>query len=183
MKFNIKKTFFKINSTIKTEIINNSVFLFNKLNNKQIQYNFPLYIYLDYNDIENTLYILNDSFNYSNKRLFMLHKKLFFNLFYSLSNYFEKNVILVGIGYKFVLDNSFLNIFIGYSHVIKIYVPSEINLILETPNKLKVLSYNNVLLGNFCSILKSSKHFDIYKGKGIRFESDKIVLKETKKRK
>ncbi len=183
MTFNIKNLRFKLNSDIKLELINkNVVILKNIITQENSSYKFPSFFYISISE-DNTIYLINDSFDTKLMRFYGLYKKLFFNSLDSLLKMFEKTILLSGIGYKFVIENKNLKIQMGFSHLVLLSIPNDINLVLESNTKLKVLSKNNINLGNFCSKILSVRKFNFYKGKGAKFENESFILKEGKKRK
>jgi large subunit ribosomal protein L6 len=183
MEFNIKKLFFKIDNNIFIKISNNVVYLKNKYDNNYLEYIFPTSFYLYLDTLNNSIYIINDNLDKFSKILYTLHKKLFLNKVKSLLNSFEKTIVLNGIGYKFILEEKVLKCHFGYSKCINIKIPNTIKVILESPVQIKVFCKDNIILGNFCYTIKSIRKFDIYKGKGAKFYNEKILLKETKKKK
>lgn len=88
---------------------------------------------------------------------------------------------LVGIGFKFSLHNDrVLQVKVGYSHQIFINIPSEVNITCLSGHKLIVSSYSSYKVKALAALIRSKKVPDIYKGKGIRFEHEKVRLKTGK---
>ena len=101
----------------------------------------------------------------------------------SVINY--KRLNLVGVGYRVFLQKSnkktFLNLKLGYSHSIILKVPDEINIIYPKPNVIFISSYNLNLLNKIIGLIRVLRKPEPYKGKGVLYEYEKIVLKEGKK--
>jgi large subunit ribosomal protein L6 len=92
---------------------------------------------------------------------------------------------IVGVGYRFVslegFNNKLLMLKLGYSHSLYYKIPDELKVFNLKSTKLFIYgnSYQNV--SQAASLLRSYKKPEPYKGKGILFNSEKIVLKEGKK--
>lgn len=112
-------------------------------------------------------YILNNCYNYVNN--------LYFNhyILYSLK------IEILGIGYRFLIVKSYLYIFLGYSHLIKIILPTKIKAQIDT-KKLIVSSNNKYILGNVFFFLKRLRKFDVYSNKGIKRIYDRLITKTGK---
>lgn len=101
------------------------------------------------------------------------------NMMIGVSDGFEKEIELNGVGYKMELSNE-LVVYIGFSHPVKIQVPSTIKLVLNK-NVLKGTSTSKQELGNFFANLHNLKPCDPYKGKGFRFPGRFYITKVGKK--
>jgi large subunit ribosomal protein L6 len=98
---------------------------------------------------------------------------------------FKKKIEVFGMGYKVNFDestNSFI-LFIGYSHSIKYKIPSNVFVKILKKNQVSLSSVNYQALMQTIATLKSFKKVDVYKGKGIKLQGEKLVLKEGKKSK
>lgn len=89
---------------------------------------------------------------------------------------------LVGIGYKFLEANEFLKLKLGYSHKVYCKIPNNLNVNIIKPTLLSLSGINFFEVNQFAAQLKSFKTPEVYKGKGIRFLDQKIIIKETKKK-
>ena len=126
--------------------------------------------------------------NYTFIKYLELEKKLFFNKLKGLIYLYKKILIISGIGFKFQLNeintfNSEIIIFAGFSHLISIKIPFNIICTLETNNKLIIESSSKEELGLFAAKIKNIKPIEIFKGKGIKYETENIKLKSYKKAK
>ncbi len=95
---------------------------------------------------------------------------------------FTKEVELSGVGYKMELSGSNLVLYIGYSHPVKVDVPSEIKLTLKK-NNLSGESINKQILGDFFTNIHNMKPADPYKHKGFKFPGRFYKKKVGKKAK
>lgn len=104
------------------------------------------------------------------------------NMVDGVSKGFNKEVELNGVGYKMELAGNTLTLYIGYSHSVKVDVPTGIKLTLNK-NLLTGTSINKELIGNFFSTIHNMKPADPYKHKGFKFPGRfyrKKVVKKTK---
>ena len=91
-----------------------------------------------------------------------------------------KKLKMKGLGLKAVLIQDMLELKLGFSHTIKIYIPKEIKISIFK-STITLTGVNLDALGNFAFKIKMSKKPNIYKGKGIWYRSEKLHLKTIKK--
>jgi large subunit ribosomal protein L6 len=114
-------------------------------------------------------------------KLFGLTRTLIQNMIIGVNEKFSKKLILEGIGYKFYLNNKILDLYIGFSYIVKINIPFYIDIILNSPTKLSLSSISKEKLGLFAAKIRNIKIPEPYKGKGILYENEKIIRKIGKK--
>lgn len=104
------------------------------------------------------------------------------NVIQGVSQGFERKLLLVGVGYRAQAKGSELNITIGYSHPVNYKIPNGI--VIETPTQTEILikGVDKHLVGHVASIIRAVREPEPYKGKGIRYSDEVIILKETKKK-
>ncbi len=102
---------------------------------------------------------------------------LYNNLYYLNYNY-NFTIILKGVGYKFVDDNNFIKIRIGYSHFIEYKKDFDIYFVIKNPTTLTLYSNNKFLSKKILSNLKLYKKPNLYKGTGVFYEDEIIILKK-----
>lgn len=88
-----------------------------------------------------------------------------------------------GIGYRASYENNILDLKLGYSHNIKLHVPNHIQLYVTRSNKIIIIGSNLAEISQFASNIRKLRKPDNYKGKGIKYVNEKILIKEGKKRK
>ena len=94
---------------------------------------------------------------------------------------FEKKLELVGTGYKANVSGKTLVLALGYSHDINFQIPDGINIKVEK-NLVTVTGTSKQLVGQVAAEIKSFRKPEPYKGKGVRYEGEKIYRKEGKKK-
>lgn len=114
-----------------------------------------------------------------------LYRSLVNNMIIGVTKGFEKELELVGVGYKVSLgDDNTLKLYLGYSHAIFFKLPLEIlvKLIINKEKNHVILfkSIDKQLLGQVVSKIRFLRKVDPYKGRGIRFVGEKIIKKSGK---
>ena len=94
---------------------------------------------------------------------------------------FEKKLELVGTGYKANVSGKTLVLALGYSHDINFQIPDGITIKVEK-NLVTVTGTSKQLVGQVSAEIKSFRKPEPYKGKGVRYEGEKIYRKEGKKK-
>lgn len=118
-------------------------------------------------------YISNKLLNYYSNYIFSIFNTLYYLQYNSITI-----INLNGIGYKFVLDNKFLKMRVGYSHFIQYRKIPQIYFNLLNPTKLVLYSNSKFLINKIVSEIKSYKKINLYKGTGIFYENEFIILKK-----
>jgi large subunit ribosomal protein L6 len=101
--------------------------------------------------------------------------------FTGLISGFRKRLNLVGVGYKAQLIKNILELKIGYSHVCGVKVPSTLKIFCPKPTSISIFGINKQEVNNFAAFIRSYKVPEPYKGKGILYQDEKIILKEGKR--
>ncbi len=95
---------------------------------------------------------------------------------------FEKKLLLVGVGYRAQLNGKSINLMLGYSHPIDHTIPEGIT--IETPTQTEVIikGIDKQKVGQTAAEIRSYRKPEPYKGKGVRYSDEQIILKEAKKK-
>lgn len=104
------------------------------------------------------------------------------NMVLGVSKGFEKKLELVGVGYRANAKGKVLNLTLGYSHPIDFPVPEGIT--IETPSQTEILikGSSKQQVGQVAAVVRSFRPPEPYKGKGVKYSDEKIVMKEAKKK-
>lgn len=105
------------------------------------------------------------------------------NMVVGVSQGFSKRLQIVGVGYRAKLEGNKLVLNVGYSHPVEVVAPEGIKFNLEEQVKITVSGYDKQLVGQVAANIRGIRPPDPYKGKGIRYEDEVIILKEGKKSK
>lgn len=95
---------------------------------------------------------------------------------------FEKKLKLVGVGYRAALEGTTLVMQLGYSHPVRMDVPSDLKLSIEKQTTIIVSGICKIKVGWFASQIRDKRRPEPYKGKGVRYIDEEILLKEGKKK-
>ena len=129
---------------------------------------------------DNILTIARPSDSKKHRSLHGLTRTLLANMVDGVSQGFEKNLDIVGVGYRAEKDGEKLIFRIGYSHPVVVAPPPGISLIAEKPTSIKVSGINKEAVGQMAAEIRAIRPPDAYKGKGIRYAGETIRLKPGK---
>ncbi len=115
-----------------------------------------------------------------NKALHGLYRALLMNMVIGVTEGYSKKLELVGIGYKAELKGDFLLINIGYSHPIIFKAPEGIKIEVPAPTNIIVSGNDKQLVGLIAAKIRSFREPEPYKGKGIKYDTEKIRRKAGK---
>ncbi len=109
-----------------------------------------------------------------------LARSLINNMVVGVTAGFKKELAIVGVGYKAQLAGNKLTLSLGYSHPVVFEVPKEIKLTVTPENKMIVEGIDKQLVGETAAQIRRFRPPEPYKGKGIRYVDERIILKEGK---
>jgi len=109
-------------------------------------------------------------------------RQLVNNMVNGVSKGFEKKLSLLGVGYKAQAQGAKLNLTVGYSHPVVINMPAGIKVETPTPTEILIKGADRQRVGQVASEVRAVRPPEPYKGKGIRYADEKVVIKETKKK-
>ncbi|OIQ94912.1 50S ribosomal protein L6 [mine drainage metagenome] len=109
-------------------------------------------------------------------------RALLANMVVGVSKGFERKLTLVGVGYRAQAAGDSVNLTLGYSHPVvhkmpkgvKVATPSQTEIVLTGPDKQQV--------GQVAAEIRAYREPEPYKGKGVRYSDEVVILKETKKK-
>ena len=109
-------------------------------------------------------------------------RSLLANMAQGVSEGFEKKLELVGVGYRAQAQGSKLNLTLGFSHPVVYDVPEGIS--VETPSQTEVVikGTDKQKVGQVAAEIRRYRPPEPYKGKGVRYADERVVLKEAKKK-
>jgi large subunit ribosomal protein L6 len=99
-----------------------------------------------------------------------------------VSSGFERKLELVGVGYRAQAQGNKLNLTLGFSHPVAYDVPEGIS--VETPSQTEVVikGPDKQRVGQVAAEIRRFRPPEPYKGKGVRYANERVVLKEAKKK-
>lgn len=104
------------------------------------------------------------------------------NMVQGVSKGFERRLELVGVGYRAAVQGRTLNLTLGFSHPVTYAVPEGIT--IETPSQTEIVvkGADRQQVGQVAAEIRGFRPPEPYKGKGVRYSGEKIVMKEGKKK-
>ncbi len=103
------------------------------------------------------------------------------NMITGVSKGYEKQLEILGVGYRFALKGNILVISAGYSHPVEMEIPTGITVEVPSNTELTVKGIDKVLVGEFAANIRKVRQPEPYKGKGIRYKDEHVRRKEGKK--
>lgn len=107
-------------------------------------------------------------------------QRLIENMVTGVTNGYEKNLELVGTGYRVAKQGSKIVLSLGYSHPVEYQAPTGVELTTEGNNKITVKGINKQVVGQVAATIRDFRRPEPYKGKGIRYENEVIRRKAGK---
>jgi len=95
---------------------------------------------------------------------------------------FERKLALVGVGFRAQAQGQKLNLQIGYSHPVVKEMPAGIKVTTPTQTEILISGADRQVVGQLAAEVRAFRPPEPYKGKGIRYADERVVLKETKKK-
>jgi large subunit ribosomal protein L6 len=109
-------------------------------------------------------------------------RALLANMVNGVSKGFEKKLALVGVGYRASAAGSKLNLQIGFSHPVAKDMPEGVTVACPTQTEIIIKGSDRQVVGQIAAEVRAIRPPEPYKGKGIRYVGEKVVIKETKKK-
>ena len=109
-------------------------------------------------------------------------RQLVNNMVIGVSKGFEKKLSLVGVGYKAQAQGNVLNLSLGFSHPVAYKMPEGIEVKTPTPTEIVIHGADKQKVGQVAAEVRSYREPEPYKGKGVRYADEVVIIKETKKK-
>jgi len=104
------------------------------------------------------------------------------NMVSGVTKGFERRLTLVGVGFRAQAQGSKLNLQVGYSHPVVKDMPAGIKVECPTQTEIVIKGADRQVVGQIAAEVRAIRPPEPYKGKGIRYLNERVVLKETKKK-
>jgi large subunit ribosomal protein L6 len=131
-------------------------------------------------DDDGTLLVKRPDDERTSKALHGLTRTLVNNLVVGVTAGYEKKLEIHGVGYRVQAKGSDLEFALGYSHPVKIEAPEGITFKVESPTRFSVSGIDKQKVGQISAVIRKLRRPDPYKGKGLRYEGEKIRRKVGK---
>jgi len=104
------------------------------------------------------------------------------NMVAGVTKGFERKLALVGVGFRAQAQGDKLNLTLGFSHPVVHLMPKGIKVATPTQTEIVITGVDKQLVGQVAAEVRAHRPPEPYKGKGVRYVDEVIVLKETKKK-
>jgi len=104
------------------------------------------------------------------------------NVIVGVSEGWERKLLLVGIGYRAQVEGKKINLSLGFSHPVNYQIPEGIVIDVPRQTEIIVKGADRQLVGQVAANIRAIRPVEPYKGKGIRYSDERVILKETKKK-
>ena len=129
---------------------------------------------------DNCLQVSRPSDSKAHCSLHGLTRSLLVNMIEGVTKGFERELEIVGMGYRAEKAGDKLVIHIGYSHTVEVLPLAGVSLDVEGANRIKVIGINKEMVGEMAAEIRAIRPPDTYKGKGIRYLGEVVHLKAGK---
>lgn len=129
---------------------------------------------------EDRLRVERPSDNKLHRSLHGLTRTLLNNMILGVTKGFEKTLELTGVGYRASRQGNKLVLAMGYSHPVEIVPEEGLEIEVPTPTKVVVKGIDKEKIGNLAAKIRGVREPEPYKGKGIRYEGERIRRKAGK---
>ncbi|MGA7985861.1 MAG: 50S ribosomal protein L6 [Burkholderiales bacterium] len=109
-------------------------------------------------------------------------RALIANMVTGVSKGFEKRLALVGVGYRAQAQGDKLNLTLGFSHPVVHQMPKGVKVATPTQTEIVITGIDKQQVGQVAAEVRGYRAPEPYKGKGVRYADEIVVLKETKKK-
>lgn len=109
-------------------------------------------------------------------------RALLSNMVTGVTQGFERKLQLVGVGYKAQAQGKVLNLTLGFSHPVEFKIPEGIAIETPTQTEIRIRGVDKQQVGEVAAQIRAYRPPEPYKGKGVRYADEIIVLKEAKKK-
>jgi large subunit ribosomal protein L6 len=104
------------------------------------------------------------------------------NMVTGVSKGFERKLTLVGVGYRAAAAGDAINLTLGYSHPVVHKMPKGVKVATPTQTEIVLTGADRQQVGQVAAEIRAYRQPEPYKGKGVRYSDEVVILKETKKK-
>ena len=104
------------------------------------------------------------------------------NMVHGVSTGFERKLELVGVGYRAAMQGKDLSLSLGFSHPVAHKMPAGVKVECPTQTEILIKGIDKQRVGQVAAEVRAYRKPEPYKGKGVRYSDERVVIKETKKK-
>ncbi|MBP9093870.1 50S ribosomal protein L6 [bacterium] len=124
--------------------------------------------------------VTRNSENRTTRSLHGLSRTLLANMVKGVSDGFDRNLEIVGVGYRAAMDGTKLVMQLGYSHPVEIQPPAGVTIVVGKGNVITVSGIDKQAVGDIASFIREKRPPEVYKGKGVKYAGEVIRRKAGK---
>jgi large subunit ribosomal protein L6 len=109
-------------------------------------------------------------------------RALMANMVQGVSKGFERKLSLVGVGYRAQAAGDTLNLTLGFSHPVNYVMPAGVQVSTPSQTEIVLKGADKQRVGQVAAEIRAFREPEPYKGKGVRYADEVVVMKETKKK-
>lgn len=109
-------------------------------------------------------------------------RALLANMVRGVSQGFERKLTLVGVGYRAQAAGDTLNLTLGFSHPVAYTMPAGVTVTTPTQTEVVLKGADKQRVGQVAAEIRAFREPEPYKGKGVRYSDEVVIMKETKKK-
>ena len=109
-----------------------------------------------------------------------LTRALLANMVEGVIKGYSRNMEIQGVGYKAEIKGKMLALSVGYANQVELEIPGNLNVALDGVTKILISGADKQAVGEFAARIRRVRKPEPYKGKGIRYEGEKIKIKPGK---
>jgi len=109
-------------------------------------------------------------------------RALLANMIVGVNQGFERKLTLVGVGYRAQAAGDSINLTLGYSHPVVHKMPAGVKVATPTQTEIVLTGSDKQQVGQVAAEIRAYRQPEPYKGKGVRYADEVVILKETKKK-
>jgi len=109
-------------------------------------------------------------------------RALLANMVKGVSQGYERKLTLVGVGYRAQAKGDILGLSLGFSHPVEHQMPDGVKVETPTQTEIVLKGIDKQRVGQVAADIRAYRKPEPYKGKGVRYSDEVVVIKETKKK-
>lgn len=129
---------------------------------------------------DNTIYFTRADDSKANRSIHGTTRSIVNNMIVGLTAGFQKELEMIGVGYRAQLQGKKLNLNVGYSHPVEFEAPEGVEIEVPANTRIIVKGYDKEKVGELAANIRGVRPPEPYKGKGIRYVDEYVIRKEGK---
>ena len=109
-----------------------------------------------------------------------LYRSLIANMILGVSQGFEKQLEMIGVGFRAAVKGNLLDLQVGFSHPTEIEIPKNLTVKVEKNTLITISGSDKQAVGQFAASIREKRPPEPYKGKGIRYKGEYVRKKAGK---